>query len=66
MNKAEKDKIQGEIKQLLKEDECALGYLVAHLNYSYNQILQNVLELKQKGEILKKTGHKGFFSLEKI
>jgi len=66
MKEKEKDKIQDEIKALLKKkNDCELGYLVSQLDYSYDRILQNVMELKQKGEIFKLTGNKGYFSLEK-
>lgn len=66
MNSIENKKIQNEILQLLKENnECELGLIVRKLNYSYNQILQNVLELKNEGIIFKPIGHKGYFSLKK-
>ena len=66
MNKLENRKIQREIVEQLKNtDECALGSLVRKLNYSYNQILTNVMELIQKGDIQKLEGHNGYFSLEK-
>lgn len=66
MNSIENEKIQNEILQLLKNNnECELGFMVSELNYTYNQILQNVLELKNTGKILKLVGHKGYFSLKK-
>jgi len=66
MEKVENRKIQDEIIRVLKNKKaCELGFLVSSLNYSYNQILQNVLALKQKGEIYKLTGQKGYFSLTK-
>lgn len=64
MEKGENSKIQNDILKVMKnKNECELGYLVSHLNYSYDQILQNVLELKQKGKISKVVGNKGCFSL---
>lgn len=66
MEKVENSKIQNDIIEVLKnKKECELGYLVAHLNYSYDQVLHNVMDLKQKGKIFKGIGNKGCFSLKK-
>ena len=65
MNNMENKKIQKEIISLLeREDECELGYLISELDYTYDQILGNVLELKNKGKIFKLLGNKGYFSLK--
>ena len=64
MNSEENKKIQQEIIGILKvRNECELGFMVSELNYSYNQILHNVILLKQEGKILKLPGRKGYFSL---
>ena len=64
MNSMENKKIQQEIIGILKDKkECELGYMVSELEYSYNQILQNVMQLIKEGKILKLVGHKGYFSL---
>jgi len=61
----EDKRIQDEIMQLIKnKNECELGAIVSELDYSYNRVLQNVLELKRKGKIFKSTGNKGYFSLQ--
>lgn len=66
MNDIENNKIQQEIIRILRDkNECELGFLVSELNYSYDQILQNVILLKKEGKILKLTGHKGYFALKK-
>jgi biotin operon repressor len=66
MSQIENKKIQHDIIQLLKANkECELGFIVSELDYSYNQILQNILELKNEGKIFKLVGHKGYFSLKK-
>jgi len=65
MNTTENKKIQKEIINLFeRENECELGYLISELDYTYNQILENVLELKNQGKIFKLHGHKGYFSLK--
>jgi hypothetical protein len=65
MNSMENKKIQQEIIEILKDkNECELGYMVRELNYSYDQILQNVMQLKKEGKILKLPGRKGYFSLK--
>lgn len=64
MEKVENSRIKNDIIKVLKnKNGCELGYLVSNLNYTYDQILQNVLELKQKGIIFKKVGHNGCFFL---
>lgn len=66
MTKIENKKIQNEILELLKNKrECALGYLVQQLNYSYDQILHNVLELKHNGVLFKHEGNKGYYSIQR-
>jgi biotin operon repressor len=61
----ENKKIQQEIIEILNDkNECELGYLVRELNYSYNQILQNVMQLKKEGKIFKLVGRKGYFTLK--
>lgn len=65
MNSEENKKIQQEIIGILKvKNECELGFMVSELDYSYNQILHNVILLKQEGKILKLLGRKGYFSLK--
>jgi hypothetical protein len=65
MNSEENKKIQQEIIGILKvKKECELGYMVSELKYSYNQVLQNVMQLKKEGKILKLLGRKGYFSLK--
>lgn len=60
----ENKKIQQKIIEILKDrKECELGYLVSELDYTYQQILQNVIQLKKEGKILKLAGRKGYFSL---
>lgn len=67
MNSIENKKIQQEIIELLiSKNECELGYLVSELKYSYNQVLQNLMQLKKEGKILKLVGHKGYFALKKF
>lgn len=52
--------IQKEIIDLLSsKQECAFGDIVKQLDYSYNEVLNNVLEMKNKGEILKSKKHRG-------
>lgn len=64
MNSEENKKIQQEIIGILKvKNECELGFMVSGLDYSYNQILHNVILLKKEGKILKLLGRKGYFSL---
>lgn len=66
MQKNINQKIQEEILQVLKKrTKCEFGRFVSELNYTYNQILQNVLQLKNKGKIYKPEGHKGYFLLKK-
>ncbi len=65
MTKLKNNKIQNKIPELLKiKKECALGFLVYKLNYTYDQILHNVLKLKQNGKLLKQKGNKGYFSIQ--
>lgn len=65
MNSEENKKIQQEIIGILKvKIECELGYMVSELKYSYNQVLQNVMQLKKEGKILKLPGRNGYFSLK--
>lgn len=65
MNSIEDKIIQQEIIRILNDkNECELGYLVSELDYSYNQILQNVMQLKKEGKIIKLVGRKGYFSLK--
>lgn len=65
MNRVENKVIQKEIISLLQQkNECELGYLMRELSYPYHQILENVLELKNKGKILKLMGHNGYFSIK--
>ena len=65
MSSKEDKKIQQEIIGILKvKNECELGYMVSELEYSYNQVLQNVMQLKKEGKILKLLGGKGYFSLK--
>jgi hypothetical protein len=63
----ENKKIQQEIIELLSsKNECEFGFLVSELKYSYNQVLQNLMQLKKEGKILKLVGHKGYFALKKF
>lgn len=59
-----KNEIQKKIIQTLTDKkESAFGTLVKDLDYSYNEILKNVLELKNTGEIQKSTKHQGNYVL---
>jgi len=61
----EKAKIQSEILNTIKQNgKCLLGQLVQDLGYTYNEILMNVMDLKQQGKIRKNVHDNGFFSLE--
>ncbi|HYQ56266.1 MAG TPA: hypothetical protein VEP89_02885 [Draconibacterium sp.] len=61
----ENRRIKEEIIQLIKnKNECELGAMVSELDYSYNRVLQNVLELKRMGKIFKSAGNNGYFSLK--
>lgn len=56
--------IQKEIIQVLNEQkECAFGVIVKRLNYSYSDVLHNVLELKNKGTLQKSKKTKGNYAL---
>ncbi|MFO7657967.1 MAG: hypothetical protein R6W78_12970 [Bacteroidales bacterium] len=64
--KMKKNEIQKDIiKMLSDKKECAFGTLVKELNYSYNEILKNVIELKRKGIIIKPDKHGGNYMLPK-
>ena len=66
MNEIENKKIQKEIISFLeRENECELGCLMGELDYTCDQILGNVLELKNKGKIFKLVGRKGYFTLKR-
>ncbi len=56
--------IQTEIMQLLnKNSKCLFGDLVKDLDYTYDEILNNIMELKQQGKIKKIQDHQGSFTL---
>jgi predicted ArsR family transcriptional regulator len=58
------NEIQKRIIDVLKAQQpCSFGDLVKELDYSYNEILQNILELKSKGDIQKLNKYQGNYTL---
>jgi hypothetical protein len=61
-----KTRIQKKILKILNErSECALGDIVEELDHTYGEVLENVIELKKKGKIVKPLSHKGYFAIKK-
>jgi len=59
-----KTEIQREIISLLNHrKECVFGTFVKELNYSYQEVLENVIELNQRGKILKLEKYRGNYVL---
>jgi len=55
-----KEKIQLDILKFVSTKEhCAFGEIVKEMDYNYDQVLANVIELKQMGLLIKmdKKGH---------
>lgn len=63
MNKNIKNKI---IEHLSKHGNSPFGELVKSIDASYEDILETVLELKQKGVIQKKQDPPGYYSLNTL
>ncbi len=58
--------IQQEIINVISENrDCPFGIIVRDLDYTYHEILNNTLELKRRGEILKSKEHQGNYTLSK-
>lgn len=51
------------IKLLENKKACSFGTIVKELNHTYQDVLQNVLVLKQQGKILKPIDYAGRYVL---
>lgn len=52
--------LKNEIIKLINDrKQCAFGDIIKELNYSYNDILNCVLELKKQGIITKSSNYQG-------
>lgn len=58
--------IQQKIINVISENKnCPFGIIVMELDYTYHEVLKNVLELKRRGEILKTKEYQGNYILSK-
>ncbi|MCG8698571.1 MAG: hypothetical protein MI922_10995 [Bacteroidales bacterium] len=49
------------INMLNTKKKCVFGEIVRDLNFSYNDVLTNVIELKKNGKITKSAGDDGYY-----
>jgi hypothetical protein len=62
--KSRQTKIQQEIINIISENrDCPFGFIVRELDFTYHEVLNNVLELKRSGEILKLKELQGNYTL---
>lgn len=63
--KIEREKaVKADIIELLKKEEtCAFGRIVQKLDYPYTEILENIIDLKQKGKVNIPTNNQGYFAI---
>jgi DeoR/GlpR family transcriptional regulator of sugar metabolism len=52
--------VKSEIIKLINDkQQCAFGDIIKELNYSYSEILGNVIELQEQGKIKKSRDYQG-------